>query len=265
MDLRKLVGGALPPREDAAWPRVAFRVSVGALPPETYTTLGRPQHQLHAGSCVAHAVDLVLGSEALGRTGAVLQLCRQDLYFGARWLVGDEARDVGSYPDRMAQWIGEHGTVSEVLRPYDPSIVTTWRPPAAWVAERLAFRASLPALPRDRDQLRAELAANRPVMVCHAVDAQLVDEAGVTGIERGMTGPSLGGHARALIGYSDARQAFLVANSWRGWGVPHPKRATDPRLTLWDHGCSWLPYTVAVDPGWAWDYRRVGRGLAVEV
>jgi len=43
------------------------------------------------------------------------------------------------------------------------------------------------------------------------------------------SGRILGGHAVALVGYSDARQAFLLRNSWgEGWG---------------DKGYGWLPYS----------------------
>lgn len=264
MSWLELVGGALRPREDAAHPRlVAYQRSSG-LPDAAYPVLARPQHQLSAGSCLAHGEDLLLASEVLGRTGAVLQLCRLDLYYGARWLVGDEARDVGAYPDRMAQWVRTYGTVSEVRKAYDPGVVTTWRPPAEWAAERRLLTAEMADVPRDVDQLKVELAAGRGILLCHNVDAQLVDEAGRTGVERGMTGPSLGGHARVVAGYDNARGAFLVANSWKGWGVPHPMAHTQRAFSAWTHGCSWVPYKVMVDPAWGWSYQRVLRGLEVE-
>ncbi|MBW2672567.1 MAG: hypothetical protein JRD89_04010 [Deltaproteobacteria bacterium] len=53
-------------------------------------------------------------------------------------------------------------------------------------------------------------------------------------------GRILGGHAVALVGYSDERQAFLLRNSWgTSWG---------------DNGYAWLPYpwvTYKTDMGWA--------------
>jgi hypothetical protein len=54
------------------------------------------------------------------------------------------------------------------------------------------------------------------------------------------SGRMLGGHAVALVGYSDARQAFLLRNSWgEGWG---------------NKGYAWLPYEWVIhrtDIGWS--------------
>lgn len=263
-----LIGGALRPRHDPAWPALAPEVPVGALPSSAFVTLGLPQHQAHAGSCLAHGFTAALEGDARARTGAVVQLNRLDLYFGARWLAGDETRDVGSYPDKAAEWLLRYGTVSEALKPYDPSVVTTWRPPASWAAERRLLTADLQPMPRSLDAIKAELAADRGVVVCHHVYQQMVNEAGATGVEiepAPNAARSLGGHCRKIIGYDDARGAALLLNWWRGWGRPHPGSTTERWYSKFTDGCSWVPYETLMHPEWAWDYRRIARGLSVEV
>ena len=253
-----LIGGALRAEEDPAAPRLARFRPVGALPASAFCTLSNPQYQSSASSCLAHAVELVLASDVKARTGAHIAVCRLDIYYGARVLAGDWPRDVGSYPHLAEQWLRERGTLPEILAPYDPSLVTTWKPKPEWAADRAAWTATLERLPADVEQIKAEIAKDRGVVLCHNVDRQMVSEAGTTGAERGMTGPSLGGHARAVMGYDDARGAFLVVNSWKGWGIPHP---ADP---AWRDSISWVPYGVMVNPAWSFDFRRLARGLPVE-
>jgi C1A family cysteine protease len=260
---QSLIGKVLAPRDEPAWPLVARARPVGALPSKAFVQLSSPHYQADASSCLAHAVLGALESHVVARTGAVLELNRLDAYFGARWLAGDWPRDVGSYPDKMAEWLRNHGTVSEVLQPYDPKLVGTWIPPASWAPDRRLLTADLQPLPRSIEQIKAELAEDRAVVLCHHVDRQMAgvgpNDAGRTGIEVGMTGPSLGGHARCIVGYDDAVNRFLVWNSWRGWGNRHP---SDPAFP---DSFSWVPYLVAVDPAFCFYLQRIARGLDVEI
>lgn len=266
---KHLIGGALQAPEDPAAPRVAFSRPVGALPAQAYCTITAPQYQQSASSCLPHAVACCAESDVKARTGAVVQVSIMDAYYGYRVLAGDWPRDVGSYPHRAQEWHRDHGTLPDVLAPYDAGAVTTWKPKPEHARFRKVITFTLERMQSDVDQIRAELAADRCVIVCHNVDRQMAGtghgQAGKTGLEVGMTGGTLGGHARCFIGYDDARASFLVANWWQGWGVPHPLSGSDARFVAWRDSCSWVPYTVAVDPTWGFDLRRLVKGLPVEV
>lgn len=255
MAFEHLIGGALQAPEDPAAPRIVRYRPVGALPASAYCTLSNQQYQAAASSCLPHAVEFVLASDVKARTGAHIAACRLDIYYGARVLANDWPNDVGSYPHLAQQWLAEHGTLPEILAPYDWSIVKTWKPKTEWAADRAAWTARLERMPASVSQIKAEIAANKGVIVCHQVFQQMTEG---TGVEIGVSGPSLGGHARAVMGYDDARGAFLVINSWRGWGIAHP---IDP---MWQDSISWVPYPVMIDPDWSFDFRRIAKGLEVE-
>ena len=107
-DFIHLAGGARLDPDDAAFPRVAFGYAADPadLPESHYLTVGGRQYQADAGSCVAHGYSAVVESFAAER-GAGLQLCRQDIYFGARWVEveSDEAApqvmNVGDAPELL--------------------------------------------------------------------------------------------------------------------------------------------------------------------
>lgn len=268
-DYSDLIGGALIPPTDFRWPMLASAVPVGELPRRAFATLSSPQYQASASSCLPHAVAGALESEAKARVGADIQINRMDVYFGARWLEGNgaETRDNGSFPDKAAEWLRAYGTVGEVLKRYSPTEVKTWRPPAEWANDRRLLTADIQPMLRSVDQICAEVAADRPVLICHHVYRQMTEEARTTGIERGPYSPanSLGGHARCIVGYDDVAGAFLVWNWWKGWGIAHPEAATDSRFAAFRDSFSWVPYAMAVDPEWSFFIQRIARGLPVEV
>lgn len=267
-----LVGGVRIPRADPAFPPVAYSRPVGARPKRAFAILSTPQHQAHASSCLPHAFIGALESEVKARTGADYQGSIQDCYFGARWLVGDETQDRGSFPGTAAQWLREYGSVSSVRAPYDPNTVTTWRPKPEWAAERRLLTADMPPIPASIDQILAEPAEGRCVPVCHHVFDQMGGQASITGIETGPdAGGSRGGHCRNVCGYDDevSVQGFgqgvvWVWNWWKGWGKPHPLADTDSRYAAFRDSFSMVPYSVLTDPRWSFDFRRINRGLAVE-
>jgi C1A family cysteine protease len=71
---------------------------------------------------------------------------------------------------------------------------------------------------QDEMEIKTQIAAGFPVLIGMVVD----DAFGrLTGdqVFNGPVGPSRGGHAMVVVGYSDARQAFKVINSWgTNWG-----------------------------------------------
>ena len=267
-----LIGGVRPSRHAAAHPPLALATAPkwSGASRSAYPILSRPQRQSHAGSCGAQAAARALEADALSRTGAVFQVCRMDVYYGARWLRGEEAQDSGVVMEDLWRWLREYGTVSEVLRPYDPALVTTWRPPETWAAERRMLTADVLPMPVVVDSILAELERGRCVPFASHVYRQMEAEAATTGVEIGPDGGgSLGGHARVFCGFDldrdvspYGRGALLLANSWQAWGLPHPLAATDVRFAGQVESFSWLPVSRVGE--WIYHAGRIARGLAVE-
>jgi hypothetical protein len=157
VDYRSLVGGALRSPEDPAAPRLARYRPVGALPPSALVPLSSPQYQRAASSCLPHAVAFALESDVVARTGAVVQASIMDAYYGYRTLAYDWPDDVGSYPEQAEAWHRDYGTLPDAFAPYDPAIVTTWRPPVALAPQRAGWTARIERMPADVAQIKAEL------------------------------------------------------------------------------------------------------------
>ena len=251
-------GGVRGP-SNAEYPTLAAAIHVadGDMTKEYFVSpLPRMQYQAHAGACVAHGFSYAAEAAAL-QTGSLIQLCRQDLYFGARWLRGWEREDSGCLLPDMARWMWEYGCLSEDRKPWDASDVTTWRPPATLTAERLSLSCKYNPLPQIAAAIVGELALNRAVPFAHYVTNGMLNP--VNGVERWSSNEGRkGAHCRAIVGYSPGK-GFLVANSWKGWGVPHPTMSLSHRDSF-----SWVPVETMVHPGFGFDFHRLSQPLPVE-
>lgn len=257
-DYRSLIGGALEAPEVEGAPRVAFFEPVGATPSEANVVIPRAQYQRQASSCLPHAFAFVLESEFKSRTGAGVEVSIMDAYYGYRVLAKDFPKDIGSYPHHAQTWHAQHGALPDTLATYDAAKVTTWKPSAQHASLRPGWTAIFERMAQEPAQIEAEIAAGRAVVVCHRVFDQMVDVAGRTGEETfSPSWESRGGHGRAVVSYNKARARFGLWNWWLGWGVKCP----------WDgrfkDSFSEVPYEVLLDPRWAWDFRRLVRGLEV--
>lgn len=262
---KHLIGGARIAVEEPGAPRVAFRRVVGATPSEAHIVLARQQAQRRASSCLPHAAVFVRESDIVQRTGARVEVSIQFDYWGYRHLAGDDGQDVGSYPHHMQTWCDQHGSVPDVLAPYNDATATTWRPGASLAAAAAVWTSRFERMAQDAEQIEGEIASGRGVVVCHHVFDQMAGsgagQAGKTGLETfNPSWQSLGGHGRAIVSYDRAKARFGVANWWgASWGVRCPWDET------WAHSYSEVPYEVVTDSRWAWDFRRLVRGLEVEV
>ena len=93
-----------------------------------------------------------------------------------------------------------------------------------------------------RRQMKAHLAAGRPIVVVIPVfsDFDYLNEENP--IYDQMEGVKLGSHAVVVVGYSDRKDAFLIINSWgSNWGIPRPLIAQqhDP-----PKGYGWIHYDL---------------------
>jgi len=235
--------------------------SLGWLAPET---LGRPRHQgrvitahrtVHTelpvvvdlrpgmpavydqgglGSCVAQA--LAGAVEYLQRRLEVVdpieRPSRLAIYFDARAAIGRTHEDSGAIIADGIDALRREGWAPEDLWPYDEARFAVTPPAVVMVAGRSRRLVSAEPLAHDLDTLRWELACGHPVCVgIRVYDA--FDRVGEDGAIPLPGGGYRGGHAALLCGYDDAREAFLLRNSWGPfWGAD---------------GYGWLPYAYALD------------------
>jgi hypothetical protein len=136
------------------------------------------------------------------------------------------------------------GVVDEKHWPYDVSKFAV-KPPASCYAEGKKHVVTSYHAIADGDlaTMKATLAGGLPICFGFTVYASFMSQAvAKTGIVP-MPAPGEqveGGHAVLMVGYSDARQAFLVRNSWGDkWG---------------QKGYFWLPFAYVSDPDLASDF-----------
>lgn len=254
-----LIGPArFDPPVDLAFPPVSYGeagVFSAALPQRVYPLLGGKQYQADAGSCTAHGYSVPAESWAR-TTGADFQVCRQDLYFGARFVEGNgaETRDGGAYPSMVRTWLRDYGTVDESRKPYAAHDVTTWRPPAAWAADRRLLAMTYVPLPLTASAILFEVGTTGvPVAICHTVTDSINHVTG-DGVERFVDGTVLGGHCRAVVGYDlldhviGGEGCVLIKNSWHGFGVAHPLHGSNPFFVDEVDSFTWMPLSSLEDP-----------------
>lgn len=251
-------GGVSGPSNTEYLPLAAYDSLVGGDLSREYflTRLPRMQFQAHAGACVAHGFSYPAEAEAL-HYGQTIQLCRQDLYFGARWFRGWESQDSGCLLPDMARWMREYGCLSEDRKPWNASDVTTWRPPSTLANERRSLTCDYQPMQGTAEAIVSELALGLAVPFAHYVTDGMLNP--VNGVERWSANEGRkGAHCRAIVGYTPDK-GFLVVNSWKGWGIAHPKMGDTHRESF-----SWVPTATMTDPRFSFDFHRLSIGLPLE-
>ena len=146
--------------------------------------------------------------------------------------------------------MNKQGVCPETTWPYDISKFTQ-KPPAAAYKEALKNKiTSYQRLTNSLNILKGCLGEGYPFVYGFTVyESFMTQEVANTGI---MPMPAAaekvaGGHAVMAVGYDDAKQAFLVRNSWgKGWGIK---------------GYFWMPYAYITNSNLCddfWTIRLVG-------
>lgn len=234
--------------------RKAPLIEAGAVLPTQFDLRKDPHipavlDQGQLGSCAANAMANVLtfrmGCEGRG----VFHPSRLALYYNCRVNVekspADE--DTGVTIGDMCKSVGQYHAGHEYLWPYDISKFAQ-APPAAEVADAgkyLSF--AYEPVAQNTDAIKQSIASGFPVIlgiqVYETFESQAVAETGIVPLPNTEKEQCLGGHAQALYGFDDVKQAFLSMNSWgSAWGVK---------------GYSWIPYAYMTDPNLAGDFWSV--------
>lgn len=236
-------------------------ISHKALPPSVDLRPGcTPVYdQGSLGSCTANAIAAVFDFERQRQGLRPSFPSRLFIYYNERVLEHNVASDSGAQLRDGIKSIAASGVCSEdpasgdapaSLWPYDIAVFTHRPWPACYTDARHDRALQYGRVVQTVPQLKGCLADGHPFVFGFEVPESFEsEETAKTGI---MSMPNsgeqfLGGHAVACVGYDDARQAFLVRNSWStGWGVG---------------GHFFMPYAFMADPRFAndfWAIRLVG-------
>ena len=180
--------------------------------------------QGQTNSCVGHAVAAAFRFEQVKRKLADFMPSRLFIYGNARKMEGLFSVDGGCYIRDAIKSVNQIGVVSEGEWPFDLSKVLVL--PNDRVFQDAKFHRSFvyQRVPQTLQSMKQVLAGGDIFVggfTCYeSFDS---DKVATTGVLE-MPGPNeqtVGGHAIAIVGYSDATERFLIRNSWGvSWGLP---------------------------------------------
>ena len=219
MSLRSLLGFRPSPHDHRDWPLERLGVDPRAsIPLEvSYEGLVDEVFEQSGPSCVGEATARAwhLRARIQGEPApcypdalAVYALARAAEFIDA----SRPLEDSGAFPRCALQAVSECGVVAR----------GTWQDPTRlrrpdWAALRASADRRVVRYARlwTAQDARSALAAGHPVLVGIDCDESFLDYSG--GVWAGMTGPAVGGHAVAAVGYRAG--AIRIVNSWStGWG-----------------------------------------------
>lgn len=198
------------------------------------------EDQGQLGSCTGNAVAGVV--EYLGRkSGKNLDVSRLFIYYEERVLEGSVSFDAGAYIRDGIKVLNKKGAPLESLWPYNINKFAT-RPSLAAYNDAARRKAGTYEKCTNFAAVKNALARSFPVVVGFDVYDSFYN----IGSNGAMTYPDvsreqlLGGHAVALVGYNDNKNAFIARNSWGSrWGM---------------QGYFYMPYRVIQDSTMSSDF-----------
>lgn len=198
------------------------------------------------GSCTAQAVSFLAQFTDTEEKGIGRLPSRLYVYFNTRVLQGTVNEDSGASIRTAMKALDVHGYCRALTWNDDNDKFKT-KPSAAAYAEGDSRR--LPTkgyfrVAQNLDAIKAQVANTNPVAfgftVFESFMSNTVRKTGIVPMPNTSKEKDVGGHAVAIVGYDDARQAFLVRNSWgTAWGMK---------------GYCWMPYAMVTNSRIASDF-----------
>lgn len=191
----------------------------------------QPFNQGAIGSCGPQtaAADLLFDQEQNENPDTMPS--RLFIYYATRTIMGTVNQDSGVYNRDMCKALNKYGWANESLWPYQVSQFRTKPPQSVYLDAARRKVTRYERVQQTLDQMKGALAQGDPFIFGFAVFNN-IDDAQRTGNIPMPSGGQVGGHDVLLVGYDDARQVFLLRNSWgTNWG---------------DGGYGTIPYAYAV-------------------
>ena len=165
------------------------------------------------------------------------------IYYGERKMEGSTDQDSGAMIRDGIKVVHKLGCCDEALWPYDVDKFTEEPPAAAYAAAKAHKSVRYYRVAQCERMLKGCLAAGFPFVFGFTVLSSFeTEEVAKTGLMPMPTDgdQQLGGHAVCCVGYDDAKECFIVRNSWgNSWG---------------DGGYFYMPYKYMTDSGLASDF-----------
>lgn len=205
--------------------------------------------QMRLNSCSANAIAAALWFDALRRGDRRAKSpSRLFIYYNERVVVGNVQHNAPVSLRGGYKTVRRIGACTESLWPYLMRWFRRKPPPICYRTADFYRPIAYARIRRSLSHLKGCLAMGFPftfgISVHEGFRARSVRQSGVVPLP-GRSDRMLGGHALVGVGYDDAREIFIVRNSWgRDWGV---------------NGCGFLPYEYLLKPEWAWDFWMVRR------
>lgn len=164
------------------------------------------------------------------------------IYYNERVLEGDPGQDGGAQLRDGAMALMRWGVCEETLWPYDPNQIFVMPNQAAFLEAAKRKITTCMKLHTPFDFKHCLSSGNPIVFGATLFDSFESDQVAANGIVPMPTqyDSPIGGHATMIVGYDDAKQWYIVRNSWgNGWG---------------DKGYFYLPYAYAHNSQWCSDF-----------
>ena len=195
------------------------------------------------GSCTANAIANAHRFDQMKQKAKSDFLpSRLFIYYNERAMEGSINSDSGAQIRDGIKTLSQQGACPETLWPYDITKFTKKPPAKAFTAAEKHQAVSYQSVVQTPSQMKGCLADGYPFVFGFSVYESFESPAmAKTGLMP-MPAPkekNLGGHAVLAVGYDDAKQVFIVMNSWStGWG---------------DKGFFYMPYAYLNDSNLADD------------
>jgi C1A family cysteine protease len=196
------------------------------------------------GSCTANAIaGAVQFDEIRSGIAPTWTPSRLFIYYNERVLEGTVNSDSGAQLRDGIKVIAADGVCPETDWPYDINKFAERPPQQAFSAAVRDRVGSYQRVTQSLVQLKTCVASHFTFVfgftVFSSFESPAVASSGVIPLPQASES-TVGGHAVVCVGYEDARQAFIIRNSWgAGWG---------------EAGYGYMPYAYTLDGGLAADF-----------
>jgi C1A family cysteine protease len=199
---------------------------VAALPPSVDLRRGCPPvyDQGQLGSCTANAIAAAIQFEQIRqKKPKPFAPSRLFIYYNERVMEHTVGQDAGAQIRDGIKSVNHIGACPETDWPYVIASFTRKPPTRAFKDAPLGKAVSYQRVVQTLDQMKGCLAAGFPIIlgisVYESFESPQVAKSGVVPMPA-HSEKLLGGHAILSVGYDDAKQRFIMRNSWgTSWGI----------------------------------------------
>ena len=203
------------------------------------------------GSCTANAIAATVEFDRMKQRLDDFVPSRLFIYYNERVIEGTVPIDSGAMLRDGIKTVASDGVCPEREWPYDITKFTRKPPKICYEDAKLDRAVSYQSIIQDLNQMKGCLASGYPFIfgftVYESFEGEAVKKTGHAPMP-GWGERPVGGHAVMAVGFDDAKQWFVVRNSWGDeWGIK---------------GYFTMPYAYLIQAGLArdfWTIRLVGK------